>query len=188
MEPLAIAAGAGVLASWIVGIFIVAPRAAGLAKWNIFLSLADPSEEDLAIIQAASTHIIGNMGQIAADPEKRKLLAPVFGAFLDAINANFEMSIANLKSQRVRGVGVFNPENAMTDEQFQQQVVGGLLETVAEPFINALGFEGPQAEHTRNYIGIKLMGALGSNGGASSPPSSPSYRSQGSGGLDFRSR
>jgi len=168
-EPLALAAGVGVLASWVVGIFVVAPRAGAIAKNNFIHALADPTEEDSELIELASAHIIGNMARMAQDEDMRKVYAPIFDAFMEQVNLNWEMSLKNLASQRERGVGVFNPENALGEAEMMQKLKADLMENFVEPLLGAAGFEGESLKNARNIMMLRMAGMSGGNSGLSSP-------------------
>lgn len=165
-----LAIGIGVLASWIVGIFVVAPRAGIMAKQRFMQALGNPTEEDGEMIELASAHIIANMAHMAEDEELRVVFSPIFDAFMRQVNINWEMSLKNLASQREKGIGVFNPQNVLDEAGMMQNLKADIMGNFVEPLLDAAGFEGESRKNARNIMMLKMAGMGGGNSG-SSPPS-----------------
>jgi len=189
-EPLALAAGIGVLLSWIVGIAIVAPRAGVLAKQNLMRSLADPTEEDLALIEGTAMHMIGNVARLASDPETRVLFRPLWESFIQQVNLDFDMGLKNLASQGAKGIGPFDPNNPLPEgvmdaqmlADMKAQIVGGFV----DPICDAVGWDGKQKENARAWMMLRFAGSLGGNGGL--PPGMGQVSPRQGSGIDFRGR
>lgn len=95
------------------------------------------------------------------------------------------MTLNNIRSQRAKGIGPYNPGNHLQEQEMLNDIVGGIIGSVAEPFINAVGLEGQRKENALNYITLRMMGAFGSNGGSGQlPPGSPHH--YGSNVIDYR--
>jgi len=175
VHPLAAAAGAGVLLSFAFGFYVVAPKAGALGKQHLLMALAEPSEDEQEIIQAAAFHLLGNASMIAANPETRVLFRPIFDAFMEQINDNWEKSLMNVRSQRERGVGRFSPGAyaGMLDEgEMMGNLKADLIGNFIEPVLDSFGFEGQSRENARNVVMLKLM-AAGNGGQPALPPSRP---------------
>lgn len=162
-----LAIGVGVLASWIVGIFVVAPLAGKHGKDNFMRSLAAPTEEEGEMIQMASAHIVANMAVMAEDDEMSVVFKPIVKRIGHIMNENWEMSLKNLASQREKGVGIFNPENAIDEAGMMQKLKADLMGGLVEPLLDSVGFEGDQRENARNMIMFKM--ATAGNGGSGLP-------------------
>lgn len=166
-EPLAAAACVGVLLSWVFGVTIVAPRAGAIAKRNLMMSFANPTEEDVAMIQSATAHLLHNAGAIAQDEKLHVLWAPIFQGFTKALDTQWEMTVKNLGSQRERGVGVFNPENPADIEELFNDFKGEMMNNVADPLLDSFGLSDEGKAKAHAYLMMK-MSQIGNNGSGSS--------------------
>lgn len=178
-EPLAAAAGVGVLLSWIFGVAIVAPRAGMIAKQNLMRSFADPTEEDVAMIQSATMHLLHNAGAIAQDEKLHVLWTPIFQGFTKALDTQWEMTVKNLASQRERGVGLFNPENPIDVEDLFNDLKGEIIGSVADPLIDSFGLSDEGKAKAHAYLMMK-MSQIGKNNGPKALTTGPG--GQGPGG------
>jgi len=171
-EPLAAAGIAAAGFSLTVGIFVVAPLAGQRGKQNIIKALGNPTEEDAEMIELASAHIVGNMARMAEDEEMCVVYKPIAARLKKFLVEDYEMSLKNFASQREKGIGVFNPENHLSEAemmgQMKEQVVGGIF----EPILDSFGFDGKQRESARAYIMLKMAALGGGNSGLTSPPNS----------------
>lgn len=183
-EPASIALVIGVLTSFAFGLFFVAPRAGAIAKDRFLRSLAHPSPEDRASFQLATVEIVGNMAMLAKDEKLRKLYAPIFSAFEEALDASYKGLVNNIASQASRSAGAFDPSQYSEEEigrMFEQEVVGK-VGGVVDPFLETMGM----TDRGKQIVHAKVMLALrgGGNGrrspataGKGSPSESP-YQSQ----------
>jgi len=174
VDPLA-AAGVGAVGfSGLFGFFVVAPRAGAWAKDRFLISLADPTEDEEAIMQLATQKIMHNASLLAQNEIKAikhgelkiedSTMMSMMGAMTELVDYRWDQTIKNLKSQATRGAGPFNPEN-FDEEAFKQDMISGAIQKFADPIIETLGWEGQQKQNARAYVGYKMMQAFGSNGG-----------------------
>ena len=157
-EPLAAAGLAAAGFSITVGIFVVAPLAGKHGKRNLMLAFAQPTEEDLLLIQGATGHIVANMSQMAEDPEMQGHFEPICDMFIHSMSKRYEMLVKNLASQRERGVGMFDPQNLMSDPQLAEKFQGQLIERFGGPILDACGFEGESRELAQAWFMVNVMG------------------------------
>lgn len=157
----------GVLSSWFIGIYVVAPRASAMAKQKIAKMLADPEPEDEEITQLLSTHIIGGASQLAraalAEDDRGKTLRRMFEPFYDLaikrLDERFDFMLKNVASQRSRGAGAFNPENIPPEEleRMKQEFVQDVLMEPVGGIIEALGVTGKNKEAGTAYVMSRLL-------------------------------
>jgi len=174
-----LAIGVGVLASWIVGIFIVAPMAGKHGKNNFMRALAAPTEEDSEMIQMASAHIVGNMAMMAEDEEMCVVFKPIVKRIGAIMNENWEMSLKNLASQREKGIGVFDPQNAIDEAGMMRKLKADVMGNFVEPLLDAAGFEGDSRNNARNIMMLKMATAGNGGSGLTSPLISGSHSGSG---------
>jgi hypothetical protein len=177
IEPLAIAAGIGVLASWAVGIYVVAPRAGRIAKEYMCDMVAEPTEEDMAFLGNLTTHVMGNMGQLAQHEDAKHLLDPVIARGLDVLDERWQATLANKKSQYVKGAGQFAlPEGF--DEGAAMDMKAELVQ-VGDELLDSFGFEEGTAGRKLGQVAImRALSRMGGNAGQGARGSTPDYIQQ----------
>lgn len=169
VDAAAYAVLAGVTASWLIGIFIVAPKAGAIAKHRFFQAFTSPDPQDQAMIEGATVALVQGLGGMAAraleDDELgnqlKQAFYPVFDLVGKRVNQRWDMAMHNISAQKARGVGVYDPGNQGEDE-FNQ----GLMERVMGLFegpMDALGITGKFRESCRQKIAFEFMG--GQNNG-----------------------
>ena len=170
---------AGVTMSWLIGIFIIAPKAGAIAKHRFFQAFTSPDPQDQAMIQSATVALVENMGGMAArameddklGDQLKQAFYPVFDLVGKRVNQRWDMAMHNISAQKARGAGVFNPGN-QGDDEFNQ----GLMERVMGIFegpMDALGIEGKFKEACRQKIALEFMGGQNNGPGGRSSQAPP---------------
>lgn len=179
LDATAYAVLAGVTASWLIGIFIVAPKAGAIAKHRFFQAFTSPDPQDQAMIEGATVALVQGMGGMAAraleDDELgnnlKQAFYPVFDLVGKRVNQRWDMAMHNISAQKARGAGVFNPGD-QGDDEFNQ----GLMERIMGIFegpMDALGIEGKFKEACRQKIAFEFMGGQNNGPGGRSSQAPP---------------
>jgi hypothetical protein len=168
VDPLAAAAGGAMLFSLVVGLFLVAPKAAVMAKRRFLSALANPTPEDSEMMHYAVAQMANHLGKIAEDEEGRKLLAPIWRAYVKQVNVDWEMSLRNIASQREQGFGQFSgPIGELREEdveEFVQELKAQFIGGIVDPSLELFGFGEDMKQKARAVLMTRLVG-MSSNGG-----------------------
>jgi len=168
-EPLAIAAVIGVLASWAVGIFVVAPRAGHIAKSKIMRTLSDPTPEEAKMLAELSMNILANTSAFAEHDEAKKLFRPIVGACMGFVDESIDKSMANIASQASKGVGAF------AEEGDSAGFVKEIVTNVAFPVVDDLLDSVHATDDFKKKVHFKMLSKISSlptDGGSLSPNTS----------------
>lgn len=165
----------GLAIAFMLNWVFIAPEAGRRAKENLMRSFAEPTEEDEALIQHATLHILGNMGQIAQHEELKVLVDPLVNRGLDIMDDRWQAILANRKSQHARGAGQFAiPEGI--NEQTIADMRGELLQ-LGDQLLDSFGFEEGTAGRKLGQAAIlRMLAQHGGNAGAAT--STPDYIQQ----------
>lgn len=165
--------------------FVIAPRAGRIADEKFSSRLRNPSEDDQAMFQNMTEHLVVNIASIADNDEacieirnhegklqKVHILAPLFHRFQTMMNEGWNKTLYNIASQRKKGIGAFNPEN-YDMEGIGNDLKGMAIETISgivDPMADAVGFSDEAKAKLHNVIQMRMMaGAGGNSPGAHSP-------------------
>lgn len=166
IEPLAIAAVIGVLASWAVGIFVVAPRAGHIAKAKIMRTLSNPTEDEAKMLAELSMNILANTSAFAEHDEAKKLFRPIVGACMGFVDESIDKSMANIASQASKGVGAF------AEEGDKVGFVREIVTNVAFPVVDDLLDSVHATDDFKKKVHFKMLSKISSlptDGGSLSP-------------------
>jgi hypothetical protein len=147
--------GLGVLASWCVGIFLVAPLAAKKSYQRITGALKNPTPEDQEMIQNLSINLVGNMSQIAQHEEGQKLIKPIFNVAMQTLDEGIDKTFANLKSQASKGIGAFSDNGGDA-----KQIVSELVMPTIDGLLDSFGATDSLKQKIHVKLAAKMSGGL----------------------------
>ena len=150
-EPLAIAAVIGVLASWAVGIFVVAPRAGHIAKSKIMRTLSDPNPEEAKMLTNLTLHVLSNASEIAQHDEAKKLYKPIVAACMETLDESIDKSMANMASQASKGIGAF------ADDEDNGNLLKEFIGQTVFPTVDGMMESAGASENFRKKVKFQMM-------------------------------
>jgi len=170
IDTIGIVGVVGVVASWLVGIFVVAPRAA-----RLFLrKLSNPSEEDALAISLAARHILVNTALSCGDSDFKIKLQDEKGNVLEAhpldliadkvihrMSTRFDMAQKDVLARATRGAHPFNQDQNL---ELEMDIKQGIIDQFLGPMVDST-FEGRRADAVKARLFTWLMKPQGNGPG-----------------------